>query len=80
MFGMEKHKKKEKKAEPTVFDIENALKINPHKKKELLENMQNRLDYIKGFLREGSDHEEYEKMGFILNGYAAIKKVIERIN
>lgn len=80
MFGMEKNKDAEKQAEITVFEMETAIKKNPHKKTELQENMQNRLDYIKGFLREGTDQKEYEQMGFIMDGYAATMKVINRIN
>ncbi len=80
MFGMEQDKEKEKKAEPTVFEMETSLKKNPQKKKELVNKMQSRLDYIKGFLREGADKKKFEKMGFILLGYASCIKVINRIN
>lgn len=78
MFGKE-DQKGHNKVPPTVFDMENALKDNPQKKKQLLQSMQERLESTKKFLREGSNKDDYKKMGFVLLGYASIIKVIERI-
>ncbi len=80
MFGMEKNKdNKIKPVEPTVFEMETALKKNPHKKKELVSGLQQRLNVVKKFLREGSNQKDFEQMGFVLHGYSACIKVINRI-
>lgn len=80
MFGMEGQKdKKPTPVEPTVFEMEHALKKNPHKKKELVSGLQQRLNTVKKFLREGSNHKDFEQMGFVLHGYTACIRVINRI-
>ncbi|MCH9633758.1 MAG: hypothetical protein S4CHLAM7_04910 [Chlamydiae bacterium] len=78
MFGMEKGK--EESASKTIFEMETDLKKHPHKKKELLTEMHSQLEHLKGQLRKGSKHEEFENMGFVLHGYSALIKVIDRIN
>lgn len=77
MFGMDK--KKDKGPKPTIFEMEEALKKDPHKKQELLKNMKLRHDHVKQFMREGSKKEEFKQMVHILHGYAALMKVVERI-
>lgn len=78
MFG--KDDKKKGDLPPTTFEMEIALKGNPSKKKELIHNMQERLESTKKFLREGSNADDFKQMGFVLHGYASFIKVIERIN
>lgn len=75
MFGLSDNKKK--KAEPFVFELEKELK-DPAKYKEIVSLLNDRMQKIKGVLREGIDQESLDQLGMIMQGYDAIFKVVAR--
>lgn len=76
MFGLENQRKKNKEF---VFDLEKELK-NPAKLKQIVAQTEERIQHIKSYLREGEKKEEYQKLGVILQGYIALKKVMNSAN
>ena len=74
MFGLEK-----KGRELFEFDLEKELKANPSKIKELLKTVEDRIHEIKGVLRQGAQSEDFDKLGVLLHGYAALQRVLNRI-
>lgn len=75
MFGLEGQKKK--KNEEFLFDLENDLK-NPKKYQEIKSKIEERLQRLKEALRAGEAHDEYDRLGLLLQGYNAFLKVISR--
>ena len=75
MFGLEK---KEKKL--FEFDLEIDLKKDSEKKKKLLQEIVTHTQSLKGALRLGAATEDFDKLGILLHGYAALQKVVNRIN
>lgn len=73
MFGLEKQGK-----ELFEFDLEKELKSNPTKTKELLKTIEERIQKIKGTLRQGAQSEDFDQLGVLLHGYAALQKVITK--
>lgn len=72
--------KKNKQAEKTKFNLEESLKNNPQKKKELIEGVSEQMETLKSMLRKGhSDQKEYDQIAFLLHGYNAMSKVVNRI-
>jgi len=74
MFGLEK-----KGRALFEFDLEKDLKSNPSKAKELLKTVETRIQDLKNTLRQGSGAEDFDKLGILLHGYAALQKVLTRI-
>jgi hypothetical protein len=74
MYGLEK-----KGRALFEFDLEKDLKAHPSKAKDLLKTVENRIHEIKGSLRQGTASEEYEKLGILLHGYAALQKVLTKV-
>ena len=74
MYGLEK---KEKAL--FEFDLEKELKSNPSKAKELLKMVDERIQAIKGTLRQGTSSDGFDNLGVLLNGYAALQKVLTKI-
>lgn len=74
MFGLEK-----KPQGPFEFDLEQDLKKDPAKTKELLKQIEQRMQEIKGQLREGSAQEDFDQYGILLHGYAALQKVLTKV-
>ena len=74
MYGLEK---KEKAL--FEFDLEKELKSNPSKAKELLKMVEERIQTIKGTLRQGTSSDGFDNLGVLLNGYAALQKVLTKI-
>ena len=69
-----------KKLESTVFELEETLKKNPRKKKELIDSVADRMESLKARLRKGhKDQKEYDQIAFLLHGYNAMVKVVNRI-
>lgn len=75
MFGMEKQKKKA--PTPFLFDIEVELK-DVQKQREYAKRIEERVGKIKEGLRKGSNKEEYDHLGVLLNGYHALAIVLGR--
>lgn len=75
MFGLEK-----KPTEKFAFDLEKDLKSHPHKKKEQLAKITEKVQELKHLLREGTNEKEFEYLTLLLNGYTALQKVLTKIN
>jgi hypothetical protein len=73
MFGMEKKTRK-----LFEFDTEKELRKDDKKRKEFFEHIEKQSNELKAALREGKASENYEQCGILLQGYAALSKVMER--
>ncbi len=70
----------EKKKNPLFeFDLEKELKKNPAKVKELLKTTEDCIHEIKSSLRQGTAPEDFDHLGVLLHGYAALQKVLTKI-
>lgn len=74
MFGLEK-----KGRSLFEFDLEKELKSTPTKIKETLKVIEERIQEIKNTLRQGAGTEDFDQLGVLLHGYAALQRVINRI-
>jgi hypothetical protein len=74
MFGLEEKEKREKFA----FDLEKRIKSEPQHLKELLEKAEKRMAEIKKLLREGANEKDFDRLGILLHGYAALQKVLKK--
>ena len=75
MFGLEK-----KGEAPFEFDLETEFRENPAKLKQKIKQVEERIQEIKNLLRQGSSSADFDKLGVLLHGYAALQKVLNRIN
>ncbi len=74
MYGLEK------KAQQTFeFDLEKDLKNDPTKIRQFLQIADEKTQEIKGTLRTGAASVEFDNLGILLHGYAALKRVLNRI-
>lgn len=74
MYGMEK------KGKPHFeFDLEVELKKDHAKARELLKTVDHKVQEIKGLLRQGAGSQDFDNLGVLLHGYAALQRVITRI-
>ncbi|HSX38085.1 MAG TPA: EscE/YscE/SsaE family type III secretion system needle protein co-chaperone [Chlamydiales bacterium] len=74
MYGMEEKEKREK----FVFDLEKRIKNEPEHLKEILSKAEKRMAEIKKQLREGANAKEFDRLGVLLHGYAALQKVLKK--
>ena len=74
MYGLEEKEKREKFA----FDLEKRIKNEPQHLKELLEKAEKRIAEIKKLLREGANEKDFDRLGILLHGYAALQKVLKK--
>lgn len=74
MFGLEK-----KPSEKFAFDLEKEIKEKPSRGKEILDNVEKRILDIKKNLREGANEKDFDKLGILLHGYAALQKVLRKV-
>jgi hypothetical protein len=74
MFGLEN-----KPGEKFAFDLEKEIKTNPHRGKEILEKVENRIQELKKHLREGANEKDFDQLGLLLHGYAALQKVLRKV-
>ena len=74
MYGLEEKEKREKFA----FDLERRIKNEPQHLRELLEKAEKRMAEIKKLLREGANEKEFDRLGILLHGYAALQKVLKK--
>jgi len=72
MFGLEKKKNK-----PFEFDLEKELK-SEKRKKEVLGICEEKTAELKAALREGKASENFDQCGIIMQGYAALEKVVKK--
>lgn len=75
MYGLEKEKKK---GERFAFDLEKEIKEKPSRGKEILEKVEKRVQEMKKLLREGANEKDFDRLGVLLNGYAALQKVLKK--
>ncbi|HSX11719.1 MAG TPA: DUF5398 family protein [Chlamydiales bacterium] len=74
MFGLEKQP-----GEKFAFDLEKEMKDKPHRGKEILDTVEKRIQEIKKLLREGANEKDFDKLGILLHGYAALQKVLRKV-
>ncbi len=74
MFGLEK-----KPGEKFAFDLEKEIKEKPSRGKELLEKVEKRIQEMKKHLREGANEKDFDQLGILLHGYAALQKVLRKV-
>ncbi len=74
MYGLEK-----KGRALFEFDLEKELKGNQTKTKELLKQVEEKIQEIKNTLRQGTASADFDQYGVLLHGYAALQKVLTRI-
>ncbi len=74
MFGLEKQP-----GEKFAFDLEKEIKEKPTRGKEILDMAEKRILEIKKNLREGADEKDFDKLGILLHGYAALQKVLRKV-
>ena len=74
MFGLEKKGK-----ELFEFDLEKQLKETPTKLKEVQKKVEDQIASVKGHLRQGANSAEFDQLGILLHGYAALQKVLTRL-
>jgi len=75
MFGFEK----KKKPALLVFDLEKDLQDNK-KQQSLMKAAEKHIADLKNLLREGAKSEDFESLGQLLQAYAALLKILNRIN
>jgi hypothetical protein len=74
MYGLEKDKKT-----PFEFDLEQLMRKDPAEAKKTIKKVEDRIQEIKNILRTGSSSKDFDNLGVILQGYAALQKVLKRI-
>jgi len=74
MYGLEKQPE-----ERFAFDLEKEIKEKPNRSKEILEKVEKRMHEIKHALREGQNEKDFDRLGILLHGYAALQKVIRKV-
>jgi transcription termination factor NusB len=75
MYGLEKEKKA-----PFEFDLEIELRKDPSRAQKLLKMIEEKMQEIKNTLRAGSSSKDFDDLGILLQGYAALQKVLKRIS
>ena len=75
MFGLEK-----KPRALFEFDLEKEVKGDPAKRQQLVKAVEEKIQEIKGLLRQGASSEDFDQYGVLLHGYAALQKVLGRIS
>ncbi len=74
MFGLEK-----KPGEKFAFDLEKEIKEKPSRGKEILDKVEKRIQEMKKHLREGANEKDFDHLGILLHGYAALQKVLRKV-
>ncbi len=62
-----------------AFDLEKEIKERPHRAKEIQDQVEKRIQEIKKNLREGANEKDFDKLGILLHGYAALQKVLRKV-
>ncbi len=73
MYGLEKNPKA-----PFEMDLEKDLKKDPNKAQRMIKEIEEKIQSIKGLLREGSKGAEFDNLGTLLHGYSAMLKVLNK--
>ncbi len=75
MFGMEKPPK-----EPFEFDLEKDLRENPKMAHNLIKDVEGKIAALKNTLRSGCSSKAMNECGVLLQGFAALQKVLNRVS
>jgi hypothetical protein len=75
MFDLDK-----KPDEPFAFDLEAEMKEDPEKANAMLDDVHERMNELKNMLRAGAETDDFDEYGVLLHGYAALERVLKRIN
>jgi hypothetical protein len=75
MFGLEKKPKAR-----FEFDLEKDLKSDPQKLTALIKTVDGKVNDIKQILRQGGSSASFDQFGILLHGYAALQRVLNRMN
>jgi len=62
-----------------AFDLEKEIKEQPTHGKKILDKAEQRTLEIKKQLREGVDSKDFDQLGILLHGYAALQKVLKKV-
>ena len=77
MFDLSQGKKP--KGDDYTFDLEEELK-DPSKLRARKEQVEERINQLKNFLRQGGDKKSFDHAQTLLHGYLAVQKVMQRVN
>jgi hypothetical protein len=74
MYGLEKK-------QPPAFEflLEEEIRKDPTRSKELLKKAEERILEIKNLLRQGTASEDFDNLGVLLHGYAALQKILNKL-
>lgn len=75
MFGLKKEPQ-----EPFQFDLEADIKKDPAEAKKILKHVDERIQALKGLLRQGAETDDFDEYGVMLHAYNALKRVFNRIS
>ena len=79
MFGLEGDKKGDKpNPKDFMFELESDLE-DLGKLKDMQAHILDKVQKIKGMLREGDSKEEYDRIGVLLHGYTSLLKVMKKM-
>lgn len=73
MFDLEK---KPKGRPPFEFGLEQEIKQDPNKGRELLTDVEKKIQEFKNIMRKGTESKDFEAYGLLLQAYAALHKVL----
>lgn len=73
MYGLEKNPKA-----AFEMDLEKDLKKDPTKAREMIKNVEEKIQEIKGLLRDGSKGADFDNLGVLLHGYTAMLKILNK--
>jgi hypothetical protein len=78
MYGLGKESKGESRGK-FAFDLEKEITDKPTHGKKLLEKAEQRISEIKKQLREGVESKDFDSLGVLLHGYAALQKILKKV-
>lgn len=76
MFGLKKNQPPGR--ERFMFDLELEIREHPATGKILIDKASRYMQEIKTALREGVSEKDFDKLGVLLHGYTALKKVLQK--
>lgn len=74
MYGLDKKGKG-----PVQFDLEVDLRNDPVKAKKLMKEIEAKIFDLKNLLRQGAETEDFDEYGILLHGYAALQRILTKI-
>jgi len=77
MYGMEDYSKQKSKPNQPTYELERELK-DSKTRKEIVDKCEQRVNTLKAEIRSGAQKEMYDQLGLLLQGYMALKKVINK--